>query len=261
MTFFTNPEWHERAKVPFFQKAISYAATHADVLVSVSDFTASLMREILGQTAPIVVAPHGVDHLRFNLDATADDDVLVESRISTTTPYVLFVGTVEPRKGLDVLLAAFAEVAACDNEIELWIAGQAGWGTTSIDLAIATHPYAERIKRLGFVAEAVLPALYRRARAVAYPSRGEGFGLPVLEALACGAHVVTSQDTVMAEVAGEQATLVPIGDNVELANAILRSLDAPSTADDRLRRSQQALGFTWEYSVQRHLEAYELAMK
>jgi glycosyltransferase involved in cell wall biosynthesis len=186
---------------------------------------------------------------------------LGESNISTATPYVLFVGTVEPRKGLDVLLAAFAEVAACDNEIELWIAGQAGWGTTSIDLAIATHPYASRIKRLGFVAEAVLPALYRRARVVAYPSRGEGFGLPVLEALACGAHVVTSQDTVMAEVAGEQATLVPIGDTVELANAILRSLDAPSTADDRLRRSQQALGFTWEHSVQRHLEAYELAMK
>ncbi len=98
-----------------------------------------------------------------------------------------------------------------DSTIELWLAGQAGWGTGPVEAQIAVHPFAGRIRRLGFVDDAVLPALYRQARAVAYPSRGEGFGLPVLEAMACGAMVVTTADTVMAEVAGDAASLVTRG--------------------------------------------------
>jgi glycosyltransferase involved in cell wall biosynthesis len=261
LTFFTNPEWHEATKVAFFRRAIRYAAEHADVLVSVSTFTANVLRELVPSSAPIVVAPHGVDTQRFNAHDDGDEQQLRAANLPSDRPFVLFVGTVEPRKGLEVLLASFVEVGASDAEVELWLAGQAGWGTGAIEQLIEEHPWVSRIRRLGYVDEGVLVALYRRARAVAYPSRGEGFGLPVLEALACGAPVVTSAGTVLEEVAGDSALLTPVGDVVALGEA-LQTLVALSDGQRQVwaqRAIARAATFTWERSITQHLEAYHLA--
>jgi glycosyltransferase involved in cell wall biosynthesis len=263
LTFFTNPEWHERAKVTFFRRAIAYAARHASVLISVSAFTARQLDELIPDHAPLVVAPHGVDLVRFTTESDRDGDLLSTHGLSSGVPYVLFVGTLEPRKGVDVLLRAFEEVARGDDRIELWLAGQSGWGLDDIDQSIATHPAATRIRRLGFVDETVLPALLRQSRSVAYPSRGEGFGLPVLEALACGAMVVTSANTVMSDVAGDAAVLVVPGDVEGLA----RELAAVNAMSD-IERSHRSLvarsraeQFTWESSLAQHLVAYDLASR
>jgi len=260
LTFFTNPEWHEPAKVAFFQRAIRYAAAHADALVCVSAFTAGELTEHVQVNAPVFVAPHGVDHHRFS--PSGDDAwTLATADLTPTAPFVLFVGTLEPRKGIDVLLEAFATVASNDSAVELWLVGQPGWGLDAIETALRDHPFAARIKRLGYVADDVLPALYRTASVVAYPSRGEGFGLPVLEALACGALVVTSADTVMAEVAADTAVLTPVGDAPALATAITDLLG--TTEDVRARReraSEHAATFTWERSVHVHMQAYAAAL-
>jgi glycosyltransferase involved in cell wall biosynthesis len=263
LTFFTNPEWHERTKVTFFRRAIVYAARHARVLVSVSDFSARLLDEIVPEHAPVVVAPLGVDLVAFGPEDDGDAARLAASGLDPSAPVVLFVGTVEPRKGLDVLLSAFADVATRDGDVELWLAGQAGWGEGPIAAQLASHPFARRIRRLGFVEDAALPALYRRARAVAYPSRGEGFGLPVLEALACGASVVTTAETVMAEVAGGTARLVPAGDAAALAAAVLAALEeGPDERAARASRARErAEGFTWESCVTQHLYAYRRAVE
>lgn len=261
LTFFTNPEWHERSKVAFFRRAISYSAAHARVLVSVSAFSARMMEELLPAHAPIVVAPLGVELDRFQESCDQDAEVLRSSQLALDVPYIFFVGTVEPRKGLDVLLTAFAELASDDNEVELWLAGQLGWGEGPIESAIVSHPYRSRIRRLGYVDEALLGALYRGARVVAYPSRGEGFGLPVLEAMACGAQVVTTRDTVMAEVAGDAARLVAVGDELALASALNEALsvsdDARATWSSRARA--RAERFTWDACVDQHLVAYDMA--
>jgi glycosyltransferase involved in cell wall biosynthesis len=263
LTFFTNPEWHERSKVAFFRRAISYSAQHARALLCVSAFSARLLEEILPAHAPITVAPLGVELDTFRPDSSGDAALFESRALPRTVPYLFFVGTVEPRKGLDVLLGAFAELAEEIDEVELWLAGQAGWGTGPIETQLATHPFATRIRRLGFVDDAVLPALYRQARAVAYPSRGEGFGLPVLEAMACGAMVVTTAGTVMAEVAGGAASLVPIGDAGALAKALAEALGA--TDDERaaraLRARLRAETFTWDTCLDQHLVAYEQAMR
>jgi glycosyltransferase involved in cell wall biosynthesis len=262
LTFFTNPEWHERRKVAFFRRAIAYSALHARVLVSVSDFSARLLEQVVPVHAPIVVAPLGVDLATFQ--PSGDDDELFRShQLNADTRFIFFVGTHEPRKGLDVLLSAFNEIARDDDEVELWLAGQAGWGGDSLEAQLASHPFKARIRRLGFVDDALLPALYRRSSAVAYPSRGEGFGLPVLEAMACGASVVTTKDTVMAEVAGDAARLVGAGDAEELASSLLDALQSgPSErASWAVRARARAEHFTWERCVDQHLVAYRQALE
>ena len=259
LTFFTNPEWHERSKVTFFRRAIRYAAHHAEVLICVSATTSALLTQFVPHHARVVISPHGVDLERFTPDGAHDDELL--RPLGSTVPYVLFVGTVEPRKGLDVLLEAFRAIAARDRTIELWIAGQAGWGMEGFEGLVERHEAASRIRRLGFVDDAVLPALMRGARAVAYPSRGEGFGLPVLEALACGATVVTSRDTVMQEIAGDAALYARVGDSEELAHALELALDM--SVDQRgaqvQRARRRATGFSWAASLAQHQVAYNLA--
>ena len=261
LTFFTNPEWHERAKVHYFRRAIAYAARHAAVLVSVSEYTARVLDEVLAEHAPVVVAPHGVDLARFDPLDRDDDARARRAGWPTDVPYVAFVGTLEPRKGLDVLLGAFAELAREDREVELWIAGQPGWGD-GFEALVARHPAAARIRRLGFVEDDLVPVLLRRARVVAYPSRGEGFGLPVLEAMACGAVVVTSADTVMAEVGGDAVTLVPVGDVGALAGALAdaRALGALERATAGRAARRRAELFTWDSSMAQHRRAYDMAV-
>jgi glycosyltransferase involved in cell wall biosynthesis len=263
LTFFTNPEWHEKSKAVFFRRAITHAAAHADVLISVSDFTARQIEQFFPGHAPVVVAPHGVDLGQFAPDASNDDSLLRTHQLPVDVPYIFFLGTIEPRKGLDVLLRAFDILSHNDSLIELWLAGQTGWGLKNFEAEIAGHPAASRIRRLGFIGDEMLSALFRHSRAVAYPSRGEGFGLPVLEALACGACVVTSANTVMADVAGNTAALVEPGDATALAE-VLSSIIATSD-DERVRHAAQARAraelFTWDASMARHLEAYELARR
>jgi glycosyltransferase involved in cell wall biosynthesis len=262
LTFFTNPEWHERSKVAFFRRAINYSSQHARVLICVSAFSARLLEEILPAHAPIVVAPLGVELNTFQPDSSGDEALFERHSLPLSVPYIFFVGTVEPRKGLDVLLEAFREVAKDVDDVELWLAGQAGWSTGPIETQIATHPFAARIRRLGFVDDEVLPALYRQARTVAYPSRGEGFGLPVLEAMASGATVVTTEGTVMAEVAGGAATLVPSGDAGALAQGLREAQGV--TGAERVARATRARSraeiFTWDACLDQHLVAYEQAL-
>jgi glycosyltransferase involved in cell wall biosynthesis len=261
LTFFTNPEWHERSKVPFFRRAITYAASHADVLISVSDFTSRLLEEIVPHHAPLVTAPLGVDLDRFSLDARHDDDVLRAHHLPVDRPYIFFLGTFEPRKGLDVLLSAFEEIAGRSPEVELWLAGQAGWGVKAIETQIADHGASDRIRRLDFVDDLTLPSLLRHAKTVAYPSRGEGFGLPVLEALACGATVVTTSDTVMSDVAAGTALLAGAGDSASLAAQLeiaLSMTDAQRSERGLLGRAR-AEQFSWASSIAQHVVAYDMA--
>jgi glycosyltransferase involved in cell wall biosynthesis len=253
MTFFTNPEWHEPAKVRFFRAAIRRAAKRAAAVICVSEFTARQLTEMVGTDRPLVIAPHGVDLDRFALNGAKLPD--------RHAPFVLFVGTLEPRKGLDVLLAAFTHLAGDEPELELWIAGQEGWGVGDTLAALDAHPYANRIRRLGYVHDDFLVSALRSASAVCYPSRGEGFGLPVLEALACGAPVVTTSSTVMEEVAGEAAWFAPVGDVVSLAERLdeVVHLDENTRELVRVRARARAEMFTWDRSIERHLEAYALA--
>ena len=169
--------------------------------------------------------------------------------------YVLFVGTVEPRKGVDVLVAAHAALRRKGHpDLRLVIAGPPGWGETpSLDGPGVVAP--------GLIDDVTLDALYRGAAALAVPSRSEGFGLPALEAMARGCPVVASNAGALPEVVGDAGLLVPTGDAKALAGALDRLL-----ADDALAASLGAAGhrraatFTWSASIAAHLTAYHAAL-
>ena len=261
LMFFTNPEWHERSKVPFFRRAIAYAATHADVLVAISEFTARQLDEYVPTHAPVVVATLGVDLETFTTDSSDDVELMRAHGFAVDRPYIFYLGTFEPRKGIDVLLDAFEEIARRDSVVELWLAGQPGWGVKDIETRIASHGALSRIRRLGFVDERVLPSLIRQSRVVAYPSRGEGFGMPVIEALACGAIVETSADTVMSEIAGDTVLLARAGDADQLADVLTRGLAMSDDERDVFARRgrTRAEMFTWQHTIAQHVKAYEMA--
>ncbi|MGH8979888.1 MAG: glycosyltransferase family 4 protein, partial [Acidimicrobiales bacterium] len=229
-TYFDHPEWHERTKVAVFRRAIRVAARRASVVVCVSEATARDLRSACEVTVPVVVAPHGVDHRRFapsGEEHGADAGVLRRVGIDARRPYVLFVGTVEPRKDVATLVRAFARLAGAEPDVTLVIAGRPGWGEHGVDAAMEEcREHRSRILRLGYVPDDAVAALLRGAAVVAYPSLAEGYGLPALEALACGAPLVTTAGTAMAELAGDAALLVPPRDPGALAGALTSVLGA-----------------------------------
>ena len=235
-TFFDHPEWHVRTKAAFFRRAIRRAAQHAAVLVCVSQVTAERLAANCAVRAPVVVAPHGVDHARFSPAEPgpgADDAALREIGVPADRPFVGFVGTLEPRKGVATLVGAFDTLATSRPDVMLVLAGQTGWGMAETERALAASRHGDRIVRTGYLPEASVPALLRRAAVVAYPALEEGFGLPALEALACGAPLVTTEGTAMAELAGGAALLVPPGSVGPLAEALAAALDAGPETDRR----------------------------
>jgi glycosyltransferase involved in cell wall biosynthesis len=270
LSFFVEPHWHQRSKVLVFRRAIRVAARRATAVVCPSRVTAEELVRWCRVEAEVFIAPHGVDTDRFRPDQPevgADRDALarVDRRLAEGRPFLAFVGTIEPRKDLPTLVDAFARVAGRHPDALLVLAGGDGWGMADVERAIERSGVASRIVRTGYVPDAVVPALLRSAAAAVYPALYEGFGLPALEALACGAALVTTSGTAMEETAGDAAVLVGPGDGAALADAIDAELAAhpggvPGDDARRQRGFDIVAGHTWAASALRHMEAYRHAV-
>ncbi|MBV8463726.1 MAG: glycosyltransferase family 4 protein [Acidimicrobiales bacterium] len=267
LSFFTEPGWHERSKVVLFRRAIRVAARRAAAVVCPSHVTAAELARWCPPVAPVFVAHHGVDAARFAPSPPPGEEDgprlrNADPRLVAGRPLVVFVGTLEPRKDVPTLVRAFAQLRSRHPDAVLVLAGGRGWGADAVDRAVADTGSDDRVVRLGYVEDVLVPALLRAATVAAYPARYEGFGLPALEALACGAPVVTTEGTAMAEVTGDAATLVPAGDGAALADALDAELSGPPAAGATARRRRGleiAAGYTWAASAARHLEAYRHA--
>jgi glycosyltransferase involved in cell wall biosynthesis len=260
LTFFDHPEWHERVKVAYFRRMIHFAARHASVLVCDSEYTAARLRVRCEPRGDLRVVPLGVDHERFS-PAPDDTSLALLAPHGIEPPYIAFAGTIEPRKNLPALIEAFARVAPTRPNVRLVLAGGDGWGADAVRDAIAGSGATTRILRPGYLDDATLVALLRHAAAVAYPSFEEGFGLPALEALACGTPLVASDSSAIREVVGDAGLLVPPDDPGAIADALTRVLDDPQLAARlRIAGPARAAAFTWARCVDSYVEAYGRAL-
>jgi glycosyltransferase involved in cell wall biosynthesis len=253
LTMLTHPEWHEASKVRYFGWAMRRAVAAARRVLCVSATTADDLARLLGVPRDRVdVTPLGTD-LR---PAPADAVDAVRRRLGIDGPYLLGLGTVEPRKDLPSLVRAFAGLAG-ELPHRLVLGGLAGWGAGALAAAVAASGAAERILVAGYVPEADKAALFTGADVFVYPSRYEGFGLPVLEAMACGTPVVTSRNSALAELAGAAAVLVDPLD----VEAIAAGIGEAARRRDELRAAglQRAQAFTWDSAAHATAEVYREA--
>jgi len=262
LTMVDHPEWHERAKVVYFRRALRRAATIAAAVICVSETTARRFRELYSPRAAVHVVPHGLDHRAFGPEEPVPGaDATVLAHLGVVEPYVLHLGTVEPRKNIPALVAAFDAIAGGHPGLTLVLAGPSGWGSDGLEDALRSARHRDRVVRLGYVEAMGVPALLRRAATVAYPSFAEGFGLPALEALACGAPLVTSRGTAMAELAGPAALLVDPGDPASLVAALDAALTGgPGATARRVEGLARAREFTWARSAAGHVAAFRGAL-
>jgi glycosyltransferase involved in cell wall biosynthesis len=172
--------------------------------------------------------------------------------------FILAVGTIEPRKNLIVLLEAYRELRQHHSEVQLVIAGKRGWHSEPFFERLRALGLAEQVTLLGFVPDEDLPALYGLAEVFAFPSIYEGFGLPVLEAMACGTPVVCSNSSSLPEVAGEAGIQIAPDEVREWAQALERlSRDVGLRASLRERGLKQAARFTWEHTARQTYAIYQ----
>jgi glycosyltransferase involved in cell wall biosynthesis len=178
-------------------------------------------------------------------------------------PYILFVGSIEPRKNLPRLIRAF-EVAMGETGLphDLVFCGPWGWRYQAVVQAWERSPMRDRIRHAGYVPASDLPALYAGADLLAYPSLQEGFGFPVLEAMACGTPVVTSNVSAIPEIAGDAALMVPPANVDAIAHAIASVLTDSNLARDLVERGhRRARPFTWQRAAAETLEVYRQAVE
>jgi glycosyltransferase involved in cell wall biosynthesis len=222
-----------RQRLEFFTRQ---AVKRSDRLIAVSECTKRDLQELLGAVC-VDVVHHGVDHEVFRPGG------LVTRR---EKPYILSVGALQPRKNFLALIRAYRQLR---RPVELLIAGQRGWMWEEIE-----RETGNGVVLLGHVNDEELPALYRGAAVVAMPSLYEGFGLPLLEALACGAPVVASNASCFPEVCGDAAILC--GPN-DWTDALAQALDHPPSQERSLKRAAE---FTWERTAAKTREVYRKAI-
>lgn len=260
-TFFTDPGWHTAVKARFFRTASRVALSRATRCLVPSEATRDeLVRVLRADPSRIDVAHHGVDRTTFHVP---DDEERRRARDLVHVDgddYVAFLGTHEPRKNVPGLVRGW--VQACADRAQapaLVLAGGAGWDTTVED-AISEVPSHLRVVRPGYLPLSDLSGFLGGATVVAYPSHGEGFGLPVLEAMACGAPVLTTARLSLPEVGGD-AVAYADPEPVSIAAALEGLLDDPERraqlASAGLERSS---AFSWQASAERHLATYARAV-
>lgn len=246
LAFLHDPASFTRNGVRFFHRATEAARRRATLVVVPSEATAADCRDAGFDADRLRVVPWAHEAEPASPDAVAE----ARRRHGLPERYGLFVGTLEPRKNLRRLVEAWR---ATGTDVPLVLAGPSGWGDAGIE--------GPGVLPIGFVATPERDALFAGAAVVAYPSLREGFGLPVLEAMAQGAPVVTSSGTSTEEVAGDAAVLVDPRDVGSIADGLRRLLDDPAGAAALGERARaRAATFSWARCADAHVAAYGEAM-
>jgi len=244
----TNGQFFPRKDRWLHLAALHRSVRDASLIIAVSNHTATGIRKHLNvEPKRIRVIPEAPAHVFSSRPAVADSEI--GRQFSLEGPYFLFVGTLEPRKNISRLLTAFVEARRKAHIPQaLVIVGREGWLARPIAQELRAAQATEDIRVLGYLPDVALASVMRSADALVYPAIEEGFGLPVVEAMACGTPVITSRSSAMAELVGNAGMLVNPFDVAEIRNALIGL-----SQDGRMRDEMRALGYerVGQYSWER----------
>lgn len=262
LSCFRHPETHPAARVRRMEKELPRAIEKASQIIADSEFSRDEICKYFGTPADKVnVTLLGVSPQFHPRPPEPLQNALAHWGLQAGH-YILYVGTLEPRKNLKTLIAAFSTLPpAIRSRIPLVIAGGRGWHHGSLEKQMQDLLSRGELRVLGYVDDAHLPFLYSGARVFVFPSLYEGFGMPPLEAMACGTPVIVSDTSSLPEVVGECGMQVPPLDTAALGAALLQVIEDSALAG-RLAEAgrQRAAGFTWTRCAQETLAIYRKAL-
>lgn len=256
LSFLHYPERLSRARRAYLSALTGRSCQRARRVIAISESTKRDLVALLGiPAAKIDVTPLGYDATRFKPLA---DEVIAAFKRRQGLPerFWLFVGTLEPRKNLPTLLEAYAALPRSER-LPLILAGGRGWDTDAIDATIARHGLSGDVHLPGFLPTEAIPLWYNSAETFVYPSVFEGFGLPILEAMACGTPIITTDASSLPEVAGDAGECLPPHDVAAWTDALHRAYrDAAWREQARHNGLNQARQFNWQTTARRTLHSY-----
>jgi len=257
LNHFLFPQFHTRENYDFVTRSVHHAARRADLIVTDSECSRREILRFLHVPPERVEVIHLAAAPLFSEPPESGGVERVRARYGIPGRYFLSVGSLEPRKNLPRTLEAFRAYLDGGGEATLVAAGGSGWKNESIPATVERLGLAERVRFTGYVPQQDLPPLYRGAELFLYPSIYEGFGLPVLEAMACGTPVITGNSSSLPEVAGEAALLVDPSDSAALAAALAALAGNPEMRRDLSARGRlQASRFSWDETARRTAALY-----
>lgn len=256
-SFHLHPEWHPEDRIVYFQKNFYRRIYESDLVITVSNFTKTEAKNFLKiDENKIRVVYMGHDNTIFKL---YDKTEVLSFRNSKRLPenFILFVGSIEPRKNIERLLLAYMQLPEyIKREFKLVLVGFSGWKNKNIMRLI--DKMRDNVKFLGYLNTQELSLAYNRAKIFAYPSLYEGFGLPPLEAMACGCPVVVSNAASLPEVCGDAAYYVNPYDVESIAEGIYKVATDEELGKNLIQKGlQRAKIFSWEKSAREHIKVFE----
>ena len=254
------PHWHPRHRVRTYERKFRAGLARTRLFLTDAEFTKTeLVRHVGIARERIHVVPLAPRPVFRPLPP--DETATALARLGLPEHYLLFLGTIEPRKNVVGLLHAYATLPdSLRRQYPLMLAGGWGWRSSRVQQMLSQPPWRDSVRWLGYLSDADLVAVTNGAGAVVYPSFYEGFGLPPLEAMACDTPVITTHAGSLAEVIGDAALIVEPHDESQLARAIEQMLRDPQTAEEYRQRGRARLDrFSWSHTVRQTVEAYRLA--
>ena len=258
MTFFLLPQLHTPAKRVFFPIAMRLSAHLADALITVSENTRQDTLRTFNIPPKVVFTTKLGVSSKFR--PVTDKKLLTEVRQNYNLPdkFFLYLGVIEPRKNIPLLIDAYSRLIKDGIDSDLVLVGSYGWMYDDVLRKVKIHKLEKRVHFLGYIPAETLPILYNLAHTFVYPSIYEGFGIPPVEAMACGTPVIAANSSSMIETIGDAGLLVPPDDEWALAEAMVKMVNNSELRGQlRNRGLQRAKYFSWEQTANETLKVYE----
>lgn len=259
LSFLYYPELFRKKDLFQLTEWTKYSAKKASAIFTISENSKKDLLERYGiSPEKVIVTYPGYDKNRFNrvsLKKQVVEKKYLQKAYGIDNEYVLFVGTIQPRKNIIRLIDAFEQIARTEKHLQLVLVGKKGWLYEPTMRRISDSPYRKRILMIDYMKDSDLPSLYREAFCFVLPSLYEGFGLPVVEAMACGCPVIVSNTTSLPEVVGEAGIFVRPDQTDDIISAIQTIIGRQSERTKLISEGlKQAESFSWETCASRTLE-------